>query len=63
MNSQHMEVPRLGVQLELQLLAYTTATATWIQATSAVSTPQLIAMPDPQLSERGQGLNLYPHGY
>ena len=24
---QHMEVPRLGVQLELQLLAYTTATA------------------------------------
>ena len=26
---QHMEVPRLGVELELQLLAYTTATATW----------------------------------
>ena len=25
---RHMEVPRLGVQLELQLLAYTTATAT-----------------------------------
>ena len=25
---QHMEVPRLGVHLELQLLAYTTATAT-----------------------------------
>ena len=24
----HMEVPRLGVKLELQLLAYTTATAT-----------------------------------
>ena len=24
-----MEVPRLGIQLELQLLAYTTATATW----------------------------------
>ena len=24
---QHMEVPRLGVELELQLLAYTTATA------------------------------------
>ena len=23
----HMEVPRLGVELELQLLAYTTATA------------------------------------
>ena len=26
--SQHMEVPRLKVELELQLLAYTTATAT-----------------------------------
>ena len=26
---QHMEVPRLGVQLELQLLAHTTATAMW----------------------------------
>ena len=25
----HMEVPRLGVEFELQLLAYTTATATW----------------------------------
>ena len=25
----HMEVPRLGVELELQLLAYTTATALW----------------------------------
>ena len=24
---QHMEVPRLGVELELQLLVYTTATA------------------------------------
>ena len=26
---QHMEVPRLGVELVLQLLAYATATATW----------------------------------
>ena len=26
----HMEVPRLGVESELQLPAYTTATATWI---------------------------------
>ena len=26
---QHMEVPRLGVESELQLLAYATATATW----------------------------------
>ena len=27
---RHMEVPRLGVQLELQLPAYTTATATLV---------------------------------
>ena len=27
-HSEHMEVPRLGVQLELQLAAYATATAT-----------------------------------
>ena len=26
---QHMEVPRLGVEWELQLTAYTTATAMW----------------------------------
>ena len=26
---QHMEVPRLGVELELHLPAYATATATW----------------------------------
>ena len=26
---QHVEVPRLGVELELQLLVYTIATAMW----------------------------------
>ena len=26
---QHLEVPRLGMESELQLPAYTTATATW----------------------------------
>ena len=41
----HMEVPRLGVQSELQLLAYATATA-W---------------QDPQPTEWGQGSNPYPH--
>ena len=41
-----MEVPRLGVELELQLPACTTATA----------------RPDPQPTERGQGSNLQPHG-
>ena len=28
LNLQHMEVPRLGIESELHLLAYTTATAT-----------------------------------
>ena len=35
---QHMEVPRLGVKLELQLLVYTIATAMWIRAPSATYT-------------------------
>ena len=29
LHSWHMEVPGLGVKLELQLLAYATATAMW----------------------------------
>ena len=29
LHPQHMEVPRLGVKLELHLLACATATATW----------------------------------
>ena len=33
-----MEVPRLGVELELQLLAYATATECGIQATSVTYT-------------------------
>ena len=44
---QHMEVPRLGLELDLQLLAYTTATA----------------MRDTQAIEQGQGSNVHPHGY
>ena len=35
LNLQHMEVPRLGIESELQLLAYTTATATQDEATSS----------------------------
>ena len=29
LHTRHMEIPRLGVELELQPLAYTTATAMW----------------------------------
>ena len=42
-----MDVPRLGVDSELQLPTYTTATA----------------MSDPEPSEQGQGSNPCPHGY
>ena len=44
---QHIEVPRLGAEPELQLPAYATATAT----------------PDPSPTERGQRSNLHPYGY
>ena len=57
-HSRPMEVPRLGVELELQLLAYTTATAT-----QPCLRPQLLATPDPPSTERGQGSNLLPLGY
>ena len=47
-HSWHMEVTRLGVKLELQLLAYTTATAMWdLSHICYLPTPQLIAKPDP----------------
>ena len=41
-----MEVPKLGVQLELQFQVYITAMVTL----------------DPQPTKCGQGLNLHPHG-
>ena len=60
---QHMEVPRLGFQLEMQLQAYTTAVATlhlsricdfhWSCSFSA--------MLGPSPTEQGQGLNAHPH--
>ena len=49
-----MEVPRLGVESELQLLGYTTATATPDQAASAT---YITAH-----GKRGQGSNPCPHG-
>ena len=42
----HMEVPRLGVKLEIKLPAYTTATATW-HPSCLRPTPQLMVTPDP----------------
>ena len=44
----HVEVPKLEVEWELQLPAYTTATATWdLTVTHQQPTPKLTAMPDP----------------
>ena len=40
LNLQHMKVPRIGVELELQLLAYTSVTAMCLWPT-----PHLMAMP------------------
>ena len=59
---RHMGFPRLGVELDLQLLAYTTATATWDLSRicdlyhSSWSNQILTPL-------RGQGSNLRPHGY
>ena len=62
---QHMEVFRLGVESQLQLLTYTTATA--VQDLSHVCnlhhTSQQCQIPDTLSTEQGQGLNLNPHGY
>ena len=56
-----MEVPGLGIKLELQLPAYTTATAT--QDPSRLwCTPQLMEIPDPSPTEWGQGVKPHPHG-
>ena len=59
---QHMEVPRLGVQLELQLLTYITAIAmlwdpSWVCDLCHSSWQCQILT-----HLRGQGSNLYPHG-
>ena len=46
-HTRHLEVPRLGAESELQLLAYTTATATQESEPRLQHTPQVTAMPDP----------------
>ena len=57
----HMEIPRLGVRSELQPPACDRATA-MRDPLRLQPTPQLMATPDPQPSEQGQGLNRKPHG-
>ena len=55
---KHMEVPGLKVESEVQLLAYTTATAT--PDPSNVCKLHCSSEQWPLMS---QGLNLHPHGY
>jgi len=43
----HMEVPRLGAELELQLPAYATANSNVGSEPHLPPTPQLTAAPDP----------------
>ena len=56
---QHMEVPRLKVKLELQLLAYTTATV----APDPSCVCDLHGNARYLTHERGQALNPNPHAY
>ena len=53
---------RLGVESELQLPSYTTATATPHLSHALRPISQLTATLDPSPTERGQGWNLCPHG-
>ena len=59
----HMEVPRLGVQSKLQLLAYTTATETldWSHVCNLYHSSQQCQILNPLSQARG--LNPHPHGY
>ena len=51
-----------GSQAKGQITAYTTATAHTGSKSCLQPTPQLMAMTDPQPTERGQGMNPHPHG-
>ena len=57
---QHMEVPRLGVELKLKLPAYTTGTA---KPDPSCVGDLYHRMLDLQPTEQGQGLYLHPYGY
>ena len=57
----HVEVPRLGVELELQLLTYATATA--MQDPSQICDLHHSLRQRQMATERGQGSNTQPHVY
>ena len=61
---QHMEVPRLGVESELRMPAFTTAIDSSARSEPCVQpTLQLTATLDPKPTKQGQGSNPHPHGY
>ena len=62
-NLQYMEVPKLGVESELQLPAYDTATAMPDPNHVCSIHHRLMAMLDSYPSKQGQGWNPHPHGY
>ena len=64
-HTQHMEVPRLGVKLELQLPAYTTATATpdLSHVFNLHSSSWQHQILNPLIKARDQTCILHPHGY
>ena len=62
-NTQNMEVPRWGVKSEVQLLAYTTATAMPESSHICYLNHRWWQCRILKLIEWGKGSNLYPHGY
>ena len=59
-----MEVPRLGVELELQLLAYVRQSHSNVESEPCLwPIPQLTAMLESWPTEGGQGSNRHPHEY
>ena len=61
---QHIEVPRLGAELVRAAAAGHSHSHSNTESEPCLQpTPQLTATPDLQPTERGQGLNLSPHGY
>jgi len=62
LHPHHMEVPRRGVEVELQLPAYTSHRNLGSEP-HLWTIPQLMATLDPLCTERGQGSILCPHGH
>ena len=60
---RHMEVPRLGVESELQMPAYTVGTAKQDPSHVCDLHHSLLQTPDIQCTERDQGRNPHPHEY